>query len=121
MYETAERLYYKAQLDEIYYYGTRWGTTADNDEAIYTVIANKEKETVKVVGQGSYRDHYLRSVLLSGADNFGLTYIANVNQVNKSVQLTDSYVYDAKFIAGGGVFIPPPVKMILPICMSCIL
>ena len=101
LYETAERLYYKAQLDEIYYYGTRWGTTADNDEAIYTVIANKEKETVKVVGQGSYRDHYLRSVLLSGADNFGLTYIANVNQVNKSVQLTDSYVYDAKFIAGG--------------------
>ena len=101
LYETAERLYYKARLDDTYFYGTRWGMDDDNHESIYTVISNEEKETVKVVGKGSYRDHYQRSVLLSGEDNFGLTYIANVNQVSKSVSLTDQYVYDAKFVAGG--------------------
>lgn len=73
----------------------------ENHETIYTVIANGEKEIVKVVGKGSYRDQYQRSVLLSGENNFGLTYIANVNQVSKNVSLTEEYVYDAKFIAGG--------------------
>ena len=101
LYETTEQLYYKAQLDDMYYYGTRWGMDQDNQEAIYTVLANQEKETVKVIGKGSYRDHYLRSVLLSGENNFGLTYIANINQVSKTVALTEEYVYDAKFVAGG--------------------
>lgn len=101
LYETAERIYYKAQLDESYFYGTRWSMDQDKHEAIYTVLANANKEAVKVIGEGSYRDHYLRSVLLSGENNFGLTYIANINQVSKSVQLTKDYVYDAKFIADG--------------------
>lgn len=101
LYETTEQLYYKAQLDDTYYYGTRWGVDQDSQEAIYTVLANQEKETVKVIGKGSYRDHYMRSVLLSGENNFGLTYIANINQVSKAVTLTEAYVYDAKFITGG--------------------
>ncbi len=56
---------------------------------------------MKVIGKGSYRDHYLRSVLLSGENNFGLTYIANINQVSKTVALTEEYADDAKFVAGG--------------------
>lgn len=101
LYETTEQLYYKAKLDDTYYYGTRWGADEDNHEAIYTVLANQDKETVKVIGKGSYRDHSLRSVLLSGENNFGLTYIANINQVSKALSLTEEYVYDAKFVAGG--------------------
>lgn len=103
LYETTEQLYCRAKLDENYYYGIRWGMDQEKQEAIYTVLANRDKETVKVIGRGSYRDHYLRSVLLSRENNFGLTYIANINQVSKTVTLTEEYVYDAKFAAGGRI------------------
>lgn len=103
LYETTERLYYKAKIDDTYCYGTQWQSGQDGEEAVYTVLADRQKQVIKAVGRGSYQDHYLNQVLLSGDNNFGLTYIADVNQVSKGVQLTEEYVYDAKFAANGKI------------------
>ena len=101
LYETAEQLHYKAQLNKKYFYATVWGNDSDNQEKIQTVLANQDKEVVKVIGDGNYKDHYFRSVLLSQDDNFGLTYVANINQVSNRMTVTEDYVYDAKFVKNG--------------------
>ena len=101
LYETAEQVHYKARLNKEYFYATIWGNDPENQETVQTVLANADKEAVKVIGDGNYKDHYFRSVLLSQDDNFGLTYISNINQVSNKIFVTDEYIYDAKFIAEG--------------------
>lgn len=103
LYETTEKLYYKAKVDEQYYYATQWRNNQEEQEAVYTVLTDGQKQIVKVVGQGSYKDHYRQQVLLNGENHFSLTYIADINQINQRQILTEEYIYDAKFIAGGRV------------------
>lgn len=104
LYETKEKIYYKATLENDYYYATQWRSSeTDTDGALYTVLADGDRKVIKIIGQGSYKDSYKKSVLLGGEDRFGLYYAADINQVSKGLMLTEEYVYDAKFIAGGRV------------------
>lgn len=104
LYETKEKIYYKATLENTYYYATQWRSSETNsDGALYTVLADGDRKVIKIIGQGSYKDSYKKSVLLSGEDRFGLYYVADINQVSKGILLTEEYVYDAKFVVGGRV------------------
>ena len=102
-YETKEDLYYKAKVDENYYYATEWRDGPDEEKDMYTVLAEKNKKIVKDVGKGNYKDHYKRQVLLGENDQYSLIYIADINQVHQRQVLTEEYIYDAKFIAGGKI------------------
>ncbi len=104
LYETKEKIYYKAMMHNGYYYATQWRSSEkDSDGALYTVLADADRKVIKIIGRGSYKDSYRKSVLLSGEDCFGLNYVADINQVSKGFNLTEAYVYDAKFIANGQI------------------
>lgn len=104
LYETREKIYYKAVLENAYYYATQWRSgQAENDGALYTVLADDNRKVIKIIGQGSYKDSYRKSVLMSGEDRFGLYYVADINQTSKGTVLTEEYVYDAKFLTDGRI------------------
>lgn len=105
LYETREKIYYKEHLEKNYYYGTMWRSDANKDsEAFYTVLVDDNRQLVKTVGQGSFLDSYYKSVLLLDGDRFGLTFVADINQVSRHVRLSDAYIYDAGFYSGGGIY-----------------
>lgn len=104
LYETKEKIYYKALMQNAYYYATQWRSSEkDSDGALYTVLADADRKVIKIIGRGSYKDSYRKSVLLSGEDRFGLYFVADINQVSKGFNLTDAYIYDAKFLANGQI------------------
>lgn len=108
-YEIRGDLYLKGQLDENLFYGTRWigleeesssETVKDN---IYTVVVDSQNNIVKVIGKGIFRDAYKKSVILVGTDDFGLTYIPNIDKPEEIIKLSDQFIYDAKFINQGNL------------------
>lgn len=102
LYETREKIYYKALLEKNYYYATQWRSSEENNDGdLYTVLADDERKVIKIIGQGGYKDSYLNRVLLMGNNQFGLFYIADINQVSKGFLLTEQYVYEAKFLKDG--------------------
>lgn len=105
LYETREKIYYKALLEKNYYYATQWRSDPANEkEQLYTILADDKRQIIKIVGHGAYLDSYQKSVLLLGEDGFGLTYVSDVNQVSQYKLLSENYIYDAGFYAGGNSY-----------------
>jgi len=105
LYESKERLYYRDYLDKGLYYANQL-VPGDNDQTkdkLLTVLVNEEGEVTKVIGNGRYKDSYLKHVLLTGDHGFGLYYIDDVNYPERVITLSNEYIYYASFIADGSI------------------
>lgn len=102
-YQTNETMYVKGILDDKYCYCTGMGENGTDKGSLkyYTFITDKSGNIVKRFDEGRYRDSYKKELLESGKNNFGLTYVPDVNKQDKAIKLTEEYVYDAKFCIGG--------------------
>jgi len=109
-YETKEQVYYKGKLDNDYYYATKWFTLSDKEakikgssDGIRTIIVDKKGNTVKVLGEGRFRDSYRKSLLQVGDSGFGLYYTPDINKPEGVKILTQEYIFDAKFVDEGKI------------------
>lgn len=107
-YENDLKLYYKGQLNDDYFYATYTYVEENekgNPTGIYsrTVLLDQEGRIAREFGIGRFRDAYQRSMLQIGESRFGLYYYPDVHKPDQSMLLTEEYVYDAKFIAGGKI------------------
>lgn len=108
-YEDPENLYFKGILDNDYYYATKRAIVDEitakargTAEEIKTVVANAQKNIVKELPGGRFRDSYGRAMLQTGLSGFELHYFPDINKQEVKV-LTKEYVYDAKFVSGGRI------------------
>lgn len=119
-YETKEEIYYKGELDQGYYFATRWFTSpkessrkGDNNnhkkngnernDGIRTIIIDQNGEIVKILGLGRFRDAYGKSLLQVDDSNFGLYFTPDINNPENIKTLTEKYVYDVKFVDQGKI------------------
>lgn len=104
-YETKEDIYYKGNLDNNYFYGTKWYIYNDkkNKESINTIIVDKKGNVVKVLAEGKFRDAYKKSLVQIGENGFGLYYIRDINKPENIDVLSKEYIYDVKFVDKGKI------------------
>lgn len=108
-YETKEDLYYKGNLDNQYYYASKWLVVDKNDKTktrkdiINTFVIDDKGLIVKDLGEGRFRDSYKKSVVKIGENGFGLYYIKDINNPDKTKKLTGKYIYDVKFVGDGKI------------------
>ncbi len=107
-YENDVKLYYKGQLDSTHYYATYIAEQTEEElkkagwvSVPKSVIADSSGNIVKIVAEGRFKDSYQRALLQVGENRFGLDYIPDINVPDKVINLTEEFVYDAKFVAGG--------------------
>ncbi len=102
LYQTRDRLYYKAVLEEPYYYATEWRTVGeDQPDNLWTVVADERDRVVRMLGQGDFVAGYEKKVLIKDSNGFGLSLMTDLNVPEEMVRICDEYVYDAGFTAGG--------------------
>lgn len=105
LYETGDRLYYKALLEKPYYYAAEWRSPGDDQpENLWTVIADGRDQVVRTLGQGDFIAGYEKKVLIRDSSGFGLSLVKDINVPEGMVQICDEYVYDAGFSAGGELY-----------------
>ncbi|MFR9291796.1 MAG: hypothetical protein ACLVKS_01295, partial [Peptococcus niger] len=105
LYEMQERFYDTAPLSKEYFYANQWRQDEEGDaKGLWTVIADTRREVARVLARGSYADAYKTGVLLLGDQRFGLTLVPDFNAPEKSVRITDQYVYQTGFFAKGGIY-----------------
>lgn len=105
LYEMQERFYDTAPLSKQYFYANQWRQDEEGDaKGLWTVIADTRREVARVLARGSYADAYKTGVLLLGDQRFGLTLVPDFNAPEKSVRITDQYVYQTGFFAKGGIY-----------------
>lgn len=103
-YETDVNIYYKGRLNEDYYYGTSGVERLKDGNAIPdTVILDKNGNIASVLPGGCFRDSYMNAALIVGSEGFGLNYLDDVNRPDSVKQLSDKYIFDAKFTAEGNI------------------
>lgn len=110
-YETDERFYFKGVLDEVLYFATYEPVVDEKDlkysmdkvEKLKTVVADKDRNIIKELPAGRFRDSYANALLQTGEENFALYYISDINKPENSKMLTQEYVFDAKFIYNGNI------------------
>ncbi|GLC29166.1 hypothetical protein [Clostridium omnivorum] len=101
-YETKEILFYKGNLDEHHYYGTKSIQTSQG-MVTKTVAVDDKGEIVKDFPQGRFREAFGKSILLQNEKKDGLFLISDINKPKDRKLITKEYVYDCKFIADGRV------------------
>jgi len=122
-YENDLELYYKGELDDDYSYAT-WTYIEENKEGkptgIFsrTVLLDKEGRIVRELGLGRFRDAYLRSMLQVGEAGFGLQYYPDIGKSDQFKLLTEEYVYDAKFAAGGKIVYTAQDRNKINLCIA---
>lgn len=109
-YETKEQVYFKGKLNNDYYFATKWFVPSEKgtnikgkSDGIRTIIVDKKGNTVKILGEGRFRDSYKKSLLQVGDSGFGLFYTPDVNKPENIKTLTGEYVFDAKFVDDGKI------------------
>lgn len=108
-YETHDNLYYKGILDDNFYYATlknedyynQKGTQAI--EEYTTVIVDSQGNIVQELPGGRHRDAYGLSLLQTDKNGFGLYFFPDINNPDNIKEMTNEFVYDAKFIYNGGI------------------
>jgi hypothetical protein len=101
-YETKETVFYKGNLDDHHYYGTKNIQTSQGI-ITKTIAVDDNGEIVKDFPQGRFREAYGKSILLLNEKKEGLFLIADINKPKDRKLITKEYVYDCKFIADGRV------------------
>lgn len=104
LYQTKDRLYYKAVLEKPYYYATEWRSDEDEAGELWSVVADQRENVVRFLAEGAFSDAFGKGVLLLGANDFALRFIPDVNVPEKALLLTQDYVYDCGFLPGGRIY-----------------
>ncbi|MFD3158356.1 hypothetical protein ACFIJ5_16145 [Haloimpatiens sp. FM7330] len=102
-YNAKEHRYYKGKIDNEYYYATVNEIDKPASEQVYTLILDKNGKQITKFHKGKYRDSYIKSTTLSGQNGFGLYYIEDINNPEKSILIDRKYIYNAKFIYDGKI------------------
>lgn len=107
-YETDINLYYKGAFDDNKYFATenmvvdheKLKKSGSSFDEYRTVITDSSGNVLKSLPCGRFRDYYKNAVLQIEESGFGLQYFNNLENPQLK-KITNEYVYDVKFTAGG--------------------
>ncbi len=105
LYQTSDRIYPKGVLEKPYYYSTTWRESGkDHQQRLWSVVSDDHNNVVRLLAQGSFVAGFEKKVLVNGTNGFGLSLVTDLNVPDEVTRVTEQYVYQAGFIAGGESF-----------------